>query len=152
MLCVLRRQRRAYDIRGFEFALGVQMGIDIARRTYIRMPEPFLDHLHRHLFGQQKKGAGVPEFVEADMPESVFLEQKREVLRNIVRPVQSSESVCADIVLKIRTVSFTESLFHFLPEPDLIPERLLNDRDQRERTVTVLSLPVTIQDETYDCE
>ena len=49
-------------------------------------------------------------------------------------------------------VSFTESLFHFLPEPDLIPERLLNDRDQRERTVTVLSLPVTIQDETYDCE
>ena len=56
------------------------MRIDIARRTYIGMPEPFLDHLHRHLFRQQKRGAGVPEFVEADMPESVFLQQKREVL------------------------------------------------------------------------
>ena len=80
MLCVLRRQCRAYDIRGFEFALRVQVGIDIARRTYIGMPEPFLDHLHRHFFGQQKRGAGVPEFVEADMPESVILQQKREVL------------------------------------------------------------------------
>ena len=35
MLCVLRRKRRAYDIRGFEFALRVQVGIDIARCTYI---------------------------------------------------------------------------------------------------------------------
>jgi hypothetical protein len=91
MLCVLRRQRRAYDIRGFEFALRVQVRIDIARRTYIGMPEPFLDHLHRHLFRQQKRRAGVPQLVEADMPESVILQQKRDVLRNIVRPVELSE-------------------------------------------------------------
>ena len=31
MLCVLRRQRRTDDIRRFEFALRVQVGIDIAR-------------------------------------------------------------------------------------------------------------------------
>ena len=48
MLCVLRRQCRADDIRGFEFALSVKVGIDIARRTYIGMPEPFLDLLHWH--------------------------------------------------------------------------------------------------------
>ena len=112
MLCVLRRQRRAYDIRGFEFALRVQVGIDIARCTYIGMPEPFLDHLHRHLFRQQRRGAGVSEFVEADMPESVFHQQKREVLRNIVRPVELSERVRADIVLIIRAVSFPEYLFY----------------------------------------
>ena len=80
MLCVLRRQCRAYDIRGFEFALRVQVGINVARRTYIGMPEPFLDHLHRHLFRKQKRGAGVPELVESNMPESVFLQQKSEVL------------------------------------------------------------------------
>ena len=80
MLCVLRRQCRSYDIRGFEFALRVQVGIDIARCTYIGMPEPFLDHLHRHLFRQQQRRTGVPELVEADMPESVFLQQKSEVL------------------------------------------------------------------------
>ena len=80
MLCVLRRQRSAYDIRRFEFALRVKVRINVARRTDIGMSEPFLDHLHWHLFRQQKRGAGVPELMEADMPESVFLQQKSEVL------------------------------------------------------------------------
>ena len=94
MLCVLRRQCRAYDIRGYEFALRVQVGIDIARCAYIAVTEPFLDLLHRHLFRQQQRRTGVPQLVEADMPESVFLQQKREVLRNIVRSVQSPENGC----------------------------------------------------------
>ncbi len=73
MLCVLRRQCRADDIRGFEFALRVKVGIDIARRTYIGMPEPFLDHLHRHLFRQQKRGAGMAKVVEADLFQVMLL-------------------------------------------------------------------------------
>ena len=73
MLCVLRRQRRAYDIRGFEFALRVKVRINVARRTDIAVAEPFLGHLHRHLFREQKRGAGMPQLVKPDMPESVFL-------------------------------------------------------------------------------
>ena len=73
MLCVLRRQRRAYDIRGFEFALRVKVRINVARRTDIAAAEPFLNHLHRHLFREQKRGAGMPQLVKPDMPESVFL-------------------------------------------------------------------------------
>ena len=80
MLCVLRRQHRADDIRGFEFALRVKVRINVARRTDIAVAEPFPDHLHRHLFRQQQRRAGVPQLVEPDMPESVFLQQKREVL------------------------------------------------------------------------
>ncbi len=61
------------DIRGFEFALSVKVGINVARRTYIGMPEPFLDHLHRHLFRKQKRRAGMPQLMELNCVNRICL-------------------------------------------------------------------------------
>lgn len=104
----LHSQRFTDRRRAFLLAVDIEMRVNVCRGLNIGMSEPFPDHLHRHFFRQQQRRAGVPELVEADMPESVFLQQKSEVLRNIVRSVQSPEGVRTDIFLIIRTVAFPE--------------------------------------------
>ena len=73
MLFVLRRQRRADDICGFEFALRVKVGINVARCAYIAVTEPFLYLLHRYAVGEHQRRAGVPQIVKADLEKLTFL-------------------------------------------------------------------------------
>ena len=80
-------QRGRNNIRRFQFALGIQVRVNIARRLNIRVTQPVLDHLHRHLFGQEKRRAGMPELVEAYVPETVLVKKHAEVVCDIIRGV-----------------------------------------------------------------
>ena len=84
------------------------MAVDIARRTDVGMPEPFLDHLHRHLFRQQKRGAGVPEFVEADVLHAVFFQKQREMFGDVIGRIQPSRRICTDVLDKIRSIGIAD--------------------------------------------
>ena len=50
----------------------IEMAVDIRRRAHIRVPQPFLNLLHRHTLRQQHRCARVPQGVEADLLQIVL--------------------------------------------------------------------------------
>ena len=54
------------------------MAVDIRRGADVAVAQPFLDLLHRHVVGQQQRGAAMPEIVKADMPQAGLLEEPAE--------------------------------------------------------------------------
>lgn len=91
---------------GLLLRLVIKMRIDVGRGRIIAVPQPELDQLHRHPAGGQQARAGVPELMEADMPQAVLFKQEAEVRRNEIGPVQLPQRIDTDIAVPIFTVAF----------------------------------------------
>ena len=60
------------------------MGVNIAGRGDVAVPQPLLDVLESDAVGIEQTGAAVPEIVEADVPQTVLLQKSRKGLGEIV--------------------------------------------------------------------
>ena len=116
-----------------DLAVAVEVAVDVGSRVHIAVSEPILYLLHRSSEREQERSAGMPQVMEADMPQSVLLQDDREMVADVVRTVEFSERVHANVVLVIAAVSLSKRPFHFrLPFP-LGKEHLLHHRDQGKR-------------------
>ena len=70
---------------------GIEVAIDIRRSAHIAMSEPFLDLHHRYALGEEHRGAGVAQIVEADLLQVMLLQQLSEVSGDEVGIVEFSE-------------------------------------------------------------
>ena len=116
-------------------AVAVEVAVNVGGRVHVAVSEPVLDLLHRSSEREQERSAGMPQVMEADMPQSVLSQDDREMVADVVRTVEFSERVHADVVLVIAAVSLSKRPFHFrLPFP-LGKEHLLHHRDQGKRAL-----------------
>ena len=95
---MLLPQRFTHRGAGVCFRHGIEVAIDIRGGAHIAMSEPFLDLLHRHALGEEHRGAGVAQVVEADLLQVMLLQKLSEVPRDEVGIVQLAECVHTDIV------------------------------------------------------
>ena len=86
--------------RGACFCLGygIEVAVDVGGRTHIAVSEPFLNLLHRYALGEQHRGAGVTQVVEAYLLQLMLLQEISEVSCYEVGIVEPSEYVHADVV------------------------------------------------------
>ena len=75
------------------------MGVYIGRGGNIAVSQPFLDILQRHAVGVQHAGTGVPQVVEADMPEALAIQKRLKLSRQRIGRDQFSELIDVDIRL-----------------------------------------------------
>ena len=61
------------------FRHSIKVAIDIRRGAHIAMSEPFLDLLHRYALGEEHRGAGVAQIVEADFLQIMLFQKLPEV-------------------------------------------------------------------------
>lgn len=81
------------------------MRVDVRRRAEIAVAEPFLNLLERHMIGQQKAGAAVPQIVEPDAAKAVTLQRKLEVPGKVFGADAVSHFVDADVPLNLPAVA-----------------------------------------------
>ena len=75
------------------FRLGIQVGVNVGRGGDIAVAQPFLDLLHGHPLFQQQAGAGVPQIVEADLPQAMCFEELSKALGNCICLLYTSRCV-----------------------------------------------------------
>ena len=69
-LCGVRQgENIVHHICRRELGFVVQMAVDIRRGADVAVAQPFLDLLHRHVVGQQQRGAAMPLRYNYDKPE-----------------------------------------------------------------------------------
>ena len=74
------------------------MGIYIGCGRKVAVTEPILNLLHRDTVGEQQRRAAMPEIVETNMPQAVFIKQLRKCGGEIVRRNQRPHLIHADVV------------------------------------------------------
>lgn len=94
----MQPQPMEHGVRRVQLRAVIQVSVDVGGGGKIAVPQPLLNLLHGYAVGQQERSTAVPQVVEADVPESVGLEQLRELLRNVLGVDQLSDVVDADIV------------------------------------------------------
>ena len=60
------------------------MGVDVGGGGEVAVTQPFLNLLHGNAVCQKKAGAAMAQIVETDGTQTVFLQQLRELLENVV--------------------------------------------------------------------
>ena len=62
----------------------IEVGVNIGGGGEVAVTQPFLNLLHGNAVCQKKAGAAMAQIVEADRTQTVFLQQLRELLGNVV--------------------------------------------------------------------
>lgn len=83
------------------------MGVNIGGGGEVAVTQPFLNLLHGNAVCQKKAGAAVAQIVEADRTQTVFLQQLRELLGNVVGTDDVPDLVHTQIAEIIPIVAFT---------------------------------------------
>ena len=60
------------------------MAIDVRRGGDVAVAEPLLDQFHLHTLRDQERGAGVAQIVEADVFESVLLQDRGKAVAHVI--------------------------------------------------------------------
>jgi hypothetical protein len=99
---------------GFGFAYGIEVALDVGGGAHIAVLEPFLDLLHGYTLGEERRGAGVAQVVEADLLQIMLLQKLSEVLGDKVGIIELAEGIHADVVGVFLRVRRAHHLFHVL--------------------------------------
>ena len=148
-LIFLSPQRLTHRRAGIRLTHRIQMAINIRRRAHIRVPQPFLDLLHRHALGKQHRRARVPEIVEADLFQLELFQKLTEVVRDKVGIVQPTEGIHADVVGVFLRVRRAHRLLHPLLFLSVLQQFLPHEGFQRERAVGGFCLQPVFGDESF---
>ena len=60
-------QRFTHRGAGVRFGDGIEVAVDVGGGAHVAMSEPFLDLLNWNALGEEHRGAGVAQVVEADL-------------------------------------------------------------------------------------
>ena len=92
-------------VRGIDLCGVIQVRIDVRRGRNIAVTEPFLYILQRYTVGVEQACAGMPQIVEAHMPEAVLLQKGLKLSGERVRRHQISKLVDIDILQIILAIA-----------------------------------------------
>ena len=116
------------------------MGVNIAGRGDIAVPQPLLDVLESDAVGVKQTGAAVPEIVETDVPQTVLLQKSRKGLGEIVWLHELAHLVhihIVQILLAVTVAADPAIRLLLVPEGQ---EQLLEGAHQRQRPMGGLGL------------
>ncbi len=82
-LAHLFREETHDRLRGRHLEAEIEVGVNVAHRGNVAVPEPLLNILQRNSVRIKKARAGMTQIVEADTPHTVLFEKVRERLRQI---------------------------------------------------------------------
>ena len=60
------------------------MAVDVRRGGNVAVTQPLLDQLHLHALRDKERGAGVAQIVEADVLESVLLQNRGKAIAHVI--------------------------------------------------------------------
>ena len=145
-------------VRGIDLCGVIQVRIDVRRGRNIAVAEPFLNILQRHAVGVEQARAGMPQIVEAHMPEAVLLQKGLKLSGERIRCHQLSELVDIDILQIILAIApAAEVTVGGLLQLQVL-QKLLHLRHQRQRAkaglgfgaVLLYNLPFAVYDHFRD--
>lgn len=82
--CIAIAQTFQHSLCRRKFGSVVQVGIDVGGGGEVAVPQSFLNLLHGNAICQKKVGTTMAQIVKADGAQTVFLQQLRELLGNII--------------------------------------------------------------------
>ena len=80
------------------FGAVIQVGVDVAGGADVAVTQPFLDFLQADAVRVQQACTGVPQIMEANLPQSVSLQHDRKVLRQETRRDQLTDLIEIDVI------------------------------------------------------
>ena len=110
-LCLFPLPQGFIDDHGaFEGAGGVHVAVDVRRGGDVAVSKPLLDQLHLHALRDKERCAGVAQVVEADVLESVLLQDRGKAVAHVIGCEQLAQRVQAHVVRILAAIRVAKHL------------------------------------------